>query len=296
MKNYIVSVDLGGTKICAGIVTTDGKIKSDIIKLPTESEKPSKIILENIVRAISSAIKSAGVSNNKILGIGIGSPGPLDIKKGIILTPRNLPSLHGFNLKKAIEKEFKLPVYLNNDANVYVLGESFFGAGAKYNIVFGVTLGTGLGSGLVINKKIYNGATGTATEIWGFPYKEGIMEDYVSGRGLKRMYKDRTGKELEPVMIADSARRGDSEAKSSWEEFGRHLGMALIYVIDVLDPDVIVIGGSLSNQYDLFSEELERTVRGKIYSMPRAHLKIIKTKLKEKAALLGAAGLVLENE
>jgi len=290
--SYALGVDLGGTKISAGIVSRSGEITGDITKIPTEPEKPAEGIVSNICFAIEKTLKTAGCSLDNLDGIGIGSPGPLDIDNGIILTPRNLPSLHNFALKEAISKRLNTPVYINNDGNLFVLGESWFGGGRDANIVYGVTLGTGFGSGFVINKKIFNGSTGTAAEIWCFPYRDGIIEDYVSGRGITKSYKDKTGKEIEPKEIADNALKGDLAAVKVWIEFGEHLGVALSYAVNVVDPEIIIIGGSISKNFNLFSESLDKTLRKHINPIPAQRLKVVPAQLGDNAGLIGAACLV----
>ena len=299
MKNkkdvVAIGIDLGGTKICGGVVSVEGKIISGkIFKLPTEADKGRNSVLNNLYTIISNCLEEA--KNIEILGIGIGSPGPLDIERGVLLNPPNLKPLHNFNLRAAVYKKFGLPVEVNNDANVFVLGEACYGAGKKYNLVYGITLGTGFGSGFVINKAIYSGATGTAAEIWCFPYKDGIMEDYVSGRGITFLYRERTKLTLPAEEIAKLAFEGDKDAISAWEEFGYHLGIGLTYVVDVVDPEVVIIGGSISKSYKLFERSLKDTLYSKINPLPAKKLKINLSQLKDKAGIIGAACLILEKK
>lgn len=293
MTDYIGSVDFGATKIRAGVADTAGRILGKPVTVPTEADREAEVVVGNIVRAIEGAVGKAGKRAKDLTGIGVGSPGPLDLDTGTILNPPNLPTLQNFGLKASLEKRTGLQVFVNNDANVFVLGEAWFGAGRGARIVYGVTLGTGFGSGFVIDGKIYGGATGTAAEIWCFPYRDGIVEDYVSGRGVKRMYRDRTGKDIEPREIAENARQGDSAAREAWQEFGTHLGIALAYVVDVVDPAVMVIGGSISYQYDLFREAMEHTLRTHINPLPRERLRVLPAELGDAAPLVGAACLVL---
>jgi len=288
-----IGIDLGGTKICGGAISTEGKILAGkIFRLPTGVEKGKECILSNLYAVISACLEEC--KNKEILGIGIGSPGPLDIEKGVLLNPPNLKPLHNFNLRSAVYKKFNLPVEINNDANVFVLGEACYGAGKKYNLVYGVTLGTGFGSGFVMNKSIYSGATGTAAEIWCFPYEDGIIEDYVSARGITSLYRKRTKLTLPPEEIARLAFEGDNNAISVWEEFGHYLGVALTYVVDVIDPEVIIIGGSISKSYKLFERSLKETLYSKINPLPAKKLKIFPSRLKDEAGIIGAACLILK--
>jgi glucokinase len=293
MAEYIGCIDFGGTKVRAAVADTDGQLRGEPATVPTEADKPAETVMANIARALEEAARNAGVDLEQLTGVGVGSPGPLDLVTGTILNPPNLPTLQNFPLKASLEKLTRLPVFVNNDANVFVLGEAWFGAGRGARIVYGVTLGTGFGSGFVIDGKIYGGATGTAAEIWCFPYRDTIIEEYVSGRAVKRFYREQSGEDAEPKEIAEKARRGDGPARKAWKEFGRHLGIGLAYVVDVVDPEVIVVGGSISQQYDLFEKTMEKTLRERINPLPRERLRLMPAELGDEAPLLGAASLVL---
>jgi glucokinase len=293
MTQYIGCIDFGGTKVRSGIADSNGKLHGEPATVPSEADKDADKVVGNIVRSLELAAENAGVAMKDLLGVGVGSPGPLDLDTGTILNPPNLPTLQNFGLKDSIHARMGLPVHVNNDANVFVLGEAWFGAGKGAKIVYGVTLGTGFGSGFVIDGKIYGGATGTAAEIWCFPYRDGIIEDYVSGRAVKRFYKDRTGNDTEPKEIAEKAKAGDAAARDAWEEFGHHVGMGLAYIVDVVDPEVMVVGGSIAYQYDLFKDSMEKTLREKINPLPRERLRVVPAELGDAAPLLGAASLVL---
>ena len=198
-------------------------------------------------------------------------------------------------MKEKLEKIFGIKTTINNDANCFVLGETLFGAGKDCSIAYGVTLGTGFGSGIVMNKKIYNGATGTASEIWYFRYNGGIIEDYISGKGIQNIYKKLTDNQLEPPEILAKAKNGESPAVTAWKEFGKHLGIALSYVVNVLDPEVIIVGGSLSNAFGFFIDSLRETLTKHIHDKPAQHLKIKLNTLGELGGVIGAASLGFEN-
>ncbi len=292
-KKLIAGVDLGGTKIKAGIIDFNGEVKGSPVVVPTKAEEPGDTIVARMVEAINDAIGNAGVSIDDIAGIGIGSPGPLDIKNGIILNTANLPTLNNYNLKEKIAAAFNVPFYLNNDANCFALGECCFGAIKGVKDAFGVTLGTGYGCGIVIDRKIYTGATDTAAEIDLCPYLGGTLEDYISGRGVVRIYKEISGKEGKPPEIADLARKGDADSVKTWEEFGKHLGISLSFAVNILDPGVIIVGGSLSNAYDLFSGKMIETMNANINPMPRENIKVVKAMLGDNAGFIGACCLVI---
>lgn len=293
MKRLAAGVDLGGTKIRAGIVDSDGNVRGEAVTTPTGAGEPPAVIVGNILRAIDAATESAGVSRGDLVGVGIGSPGPLDLDAGVVLEPRNLPTLHHFPLRRELAAAADLPVELNNDANVFVLGEACGGAGRGHSIVFGVTLGTGFGAGLVLDRRVFSGATGTAAEVWCFRYGDGIIEDYVSGRGLKRIYTEITGDFLRPREIAAAAAGGNPAACEAFRQFGNHLGIALSYIVNVLDPGVVVVGGSVARDWAYFRDGLEETLRPNINSLPRERLRVLPAALGDLAPVVGAAGLVL---
>ena len=151
---YIIGVDLGGTNIKTGLVSSYGKIIKKY-EAKTQANKGTKKVISNIIKTIDE------VKSEKVFGIGIGSPGPFDYKNGIITKPGNLP-FRNVPLKKIIQTKFKIKTFLDNDANCFALAEAIFGQGKKYENVVGITLGTGIGGGIVINKKIFHGRNNAA--------------------------------------------------------------------------------------------------------------------------------------
>lgn len=292
---FVAGVDLGGTKIRTGLVDPyTMRILSEPVVGDTEAETTPERVLENIARTVESAIETAGHDLSELGAVGIGSPGPLDMERGVVLEPRNLPALHDCPLAEMLSERLKVPVALNNDGNVFVLGETMGGAARGHSVVYGVTLGTGFGGGFVIDGKIFNGATGTAAEIWCFKYGDGIIEDYVSGRGLRDRYERKTGAKKRPKEIADAARSGETAAIETFREFGHDLGIALSWVVNVVDPALIVVGGSIIRDWKLFADPMEEALRPHINAYPRERLKVVPAALGADAAVIGAASLVLE--
>ena len=242
--------------------------------------------------SVTQAIDSAKIKLKDIAGIGIGSPGPLDMKEGIILKTPNLPTLRNFPLKETFEKYFKLPVEVNNDGNCFVLGEAFFGAAKDANIVCGVTLGTGFGNGIVFNKKIYIGSTGTAAEVWNSPYKQSNFEEYCAARGVEKIYLALTAEKLTSFEIFKKAESDESIALNAWQKYGEHLGKVCAIIINLLDPDVFVVGGSVSNAWKFFSARLIENLYKHINPVPMQHLNITKASLGDNAGVLGAAAQI----
>jgi glucokinase len=291
-KNIVIGVDLGGTKIMTGAVDTNGKIIGESFIVPTGGDDPKEMILERIYLSINSVLNNNNLNIENIAGIGIGSTGPIDSKNGIILECPQLPSMNFFPLKKVVQEKYNVPVFMNNDANALILGESIMGAGKGNSIILGFTLGTGLGCAIVIDGKLLMGATETAGEIWTSPYDKGIIEDVVSGSGVSKIYQKLTNKNLLAKEIADLARSNDNEAINAWQEFGKALAFAMAWCINLIDPDVVILGGSISTAIDLFGETMISYLKKNICPVPASKLKIVQAELGNKAGYIGAACLV----
>ncbi|MBI2208375.1 ROK family protein [Candidatus Woesearchaeota archaeon] len=283
----IIGIDLGGTSIKTGLVSSTGKIIKKY-EMPTEAKKGAKRVIKNIISAVNE------VKSGKIAGIGIGSPGPMDYKKGIIINPVNLP-FRNISLKNIIQNKFKIKTYLDNDANCFALGEAVFGSGKKYENIIGITLGTGLGGGFVTNKRIFHGRS-NAAELGHMTIKfdgikarsgnDGDIEEYAAARGITRLYDGKNN----PYSIYQLAMKGDKKAKKAFEKMGNYLGAELANLLYAFDPDIIVVGGKISNSWKFFSKSMDETIRKRYFAKP---CPIAKSNLKD-AGILGAAALALE--
>jgi glucokinase len=291
----ILGVDIGGTKIMSGVITPQGKIVSTPSKISTRGLESRQTVISQIQRAIEKALAKAQLGLEDIQGIGIGVPGPLDIKNGIILDPFQLPSLHNFLLRQAIQEHYNVHVFMNNDANCFLLGESYFGAGQGKKIVLGFTLGTGLGAAIVIDSKLILGATETAGEIWFAPYKGEFIEEYNSARGITRTFKKLSGQEKTPEEIAKLGHLRDPMAIKAWEEFGTDLGYCIAWCINLLDPDIVILGGSIAKAMDLFSPAMEKYLRQHVCPVPAQKTRVTQAVLGDKAGFIGAACLILQS-
>ena len=292
-EKAILGVDLGGTKISCGIISTRGELLGKPFTILTGGKDSEKAIINRIFNAIEKALGLARLKIKDISGIGIGATGPLDMKEGLILECPFLPTLNYFPLRQTIHEKFKLPVFLDNDANCFTLGECFFGAGREYEIILGYTLGTGLGCATVINNRIFHGATQHACEIWSSPYRDETIEDFVSGRGLSRIFNEFSGEKKSALEIAELAYAGGTSAQKTWESFGEHLAYAVSWGINTIDPGIVILGGSIANAFDLFAPAMERFLRKYLCPLPAEKTKVIKTQLGDHAGLVGAACLVL---
>lgn len=276
----IVTLDIGGTTINAGRYS-NGVIEENITRDFASSESEAKV-LAFIILCIDS------VKNESMEAISIGVPCIVDVENGVVFDAVNIPAWKEYNLKAAIKAHYNCDVYINNDVNCFVAGEYAYGNGVNHKDVVGICLGTGFGSGFVLNNKLHAGHNCCAGEVGGIGYLNATIDDYCSGQFFKDHYQ-LTGAEL-----AKRAHTGDKEALHAFDEFGKHLAKAISYLLFIVDPQVITIGGSVSKSYSLFIDALWKELENFPYKVVVNNLKIKQSQL-ENAALLGAAHLYLES-
>ena len=291
-KEIIIGVDLGGTKIMTGAIDQQGNVIGTPVKVATEGTRPKEVILDKIMASIRQVICDNDLDPARLQGIGVGSTGPLDSDKGLILECPQLPTLHFFPLRDALSREFGLPVALNNDANCLVLGEAVFGAARNKRTVLGFTLGTGIGCALVVDGKIWNGATGTAGEIWCSPHGKGIIEDAISGQGVANIYKQIAHTDASSLEVYQRAQQGERHALDAWETFGQHLAVPLAWCINLIDPDVVLLGGSIATAHPFFMPAMMRSLQAHICPLPAQRTPIVMASLADNAGFVGAACLM----
>lgn len=277
----IVGVDVGGTSICVGLII--GDVVVEYYEAPTDSLRNSEDILNTTIDLINKAIKP------NTIGIGIGVPGLVDVNEGLIYNINNIPSWRNYPLRSKLIKEFKIPVYINNDANCFALGEFFFGGGKGYKSMVAVTIGTGLGAGIVVNGKLHTGILGCAGEIGGMPYRDGDYEMYCSSKYFERVF-NKSGFELFTL-----AEKGESQALVGFEQFGVHLGCMLKSILFLLAPEAIVIGGSISKSSTFFRDSLLVEFNSFPYKPILERSQVLFSSINN-SAILGAAALVLNDD
>lgn len=249
-------------------------------EVPTGADRPAEEIMESLYEAIEK------VMTPEVAGIGIGMPGFMNAETGEILQINNIPSFNRFFIKPAVEKRFNLPAFQGNDANCFALGETYYGAGKKYNNLVGVTLGTGLGGGIILDRKIHTGLMGGAGELGCVPFHGGISEDICSAALFKNKYQT-TGTEL-----YKKAKSGDQEALAVFDELAHNIGELLRIVMFVLSPEAFVIGGSVANSWDLLEKPLREEVDKFLVPMISSKVDLVRAEL-ENAGLYGAAALCI---
>jgi glucokinase len=316
-NNYAIGVDLGGTNIKLGIVSNTGKLINKI-KVRTDAEKGPRKVINNIVLGITELTEK---SKYKITGIGIGCPGVVTPGKGIVENPPNLPGWEKVNIGKIISQKFKKRVLVDNDANAAAIGELTFGSGKKYKSFIMITLGTGVGGGIVINKKIYHGDYGAAGEIGHISIdyngpkcncgSYGCIEAYAGNQYLRQRVRKELKKHPESKMwklinndlsrvsprnIQDAAELGDAFAKSVIEELGFHLGSAFTSLCNVLDISVFIIGGGIAGFGKPLFDSIKRTISKRVMAPIRPRVRVLPAKLKNDAGIKGASALVFHHK
>ena len=277
--NEYIGVDLGGTNFKAGRVS-DGKIDLEA------SNPVHQNFTESELFTILFATIDALITKNTT-AIGVGVPGIVDPDTGIIYDIINLPAWETIPLRDILEGRYSIPVHLNNDANCFAKGEYIYGAGKAYNNFVGLSIGTGLGMGIIIERKLHNGLFFGAGEIGMVTYKDSIIEYYVSSLFFERNF-NATAKELSLL-----ATQGDATALQAYREFGLHLGNAINNINYMIAPEAIVLGGSISKAFPLFKKSMEETLKTFAFPKQTEHLEIEVSGVNG-IAILGAAALCID--
>ncbi|KPI48472.1 glucokinase [Clostridioides difficile] len=308
-KDYVVAVDLGGTKIYTALVDFNGDIVKKII-ISTEVDKGYVSILEKIKYSIYEVIDI--VQFNDIKAIGIGSPGPLDVKQGLIVNPPNLP-FKNFNIVKYLSDEFKLPTYLDNDANVATLAEFLFGKGKGLENIVYITVSTGIGGGAILNGKIFRGSTSNALEVGHTTLKadgeicgcgnKGCSESISSGTAIMKNAQKAINSGLQTSLskyenisakeVFVEANLGDDVAYKILEKALCYLGVLIANIANILDPQVIILGGGVINGGDIVIDTVKKEFKKRALPIIGERCKIEKTNLGGKSGVLGAAALAI---
>jgi len=319
MGQVIIGIDVGGTKVAGGLVTQKGRlVESQVV--PTHAEKGFNKSYAQIIHLIGRLLRAAG-GKEKVGGIGICAPGPLNPKSGVVLNPPNLPGWRNVELAKLVQTEFGLPAKVENDANAAGLAEVLFGAAVGYKDVFYVTVSTGVGTGIIINRKIYHGKNGVAGEgghvsiDYHSPYRCGCgtygdIEALAAGPGMARrarvmleqehslpsVLRELThgrAEQITPQMIQEAAGQGDRVAKAILDETGFLLGFWLAQMISLFDPEAIVIGGGVSHIGKPLFDKIRETIPHHTINGFAAKTPVLPAKLRTNVGVYGAAAVFL---
>lgn len=275
----VLGVDIGGTNINAGLVK-DGLITNQSY-MPVNAEDSEMQTLEHLFNCVD------GLITNNTQAIGIGVPAIVDVSKGIVYDVQNIPAWKEVHLIDILEKKYNISVHINNDANCFAMGEKLYGKGRKHQNLVGLSIGTGLGMGIIIRNEIYNGVLSGAGEIGMIGYKEGILEEYTSSFFFANNYG------LSAKEIHDNAKQGNDLALTALSEFGTHLGEAIKTIAYLFAPETIILGGSIRKAYPFFKESMNQKIKSFAYPEQIKSLKIEVSELAE-SAILGAASLCFQ--
>lgn len=311
MKKYCFGVDVGGTTVKIGLFDVEGNILEKW-EIPTRTEDNGSQILPDIAKALQGKLDEKGISKDDVAGVGVGVPGPVD-KDGIVHEAVNL-GWGVFSIKDTLQELCGLPVCAGNDANVAALGEMWKGGGQGYQNLVLVTLGTGVGGGIIINGKILNGATGAGGEIGHIHIQDGeedacgcgnhgCLEQYASATGIVRLANRRLAqvqeasvlreRKISAKSVFDAVKAGDAVAIQIAEEFGEYLGKGLAAIACVVNPEAFVIGGGVSKAGDVLFTYIEENYKKYVFHGSR-NAKFELATLGNDAGICGAAKLILE--
>jgi glucokinase len=314
---YIVGVDLGGTKIFAGAVSADGSATHGMRSITTQSELGAEGVVDRIIGLIEGVMvdtnNETGATRKDFLGIGVGAPGPLDREKGLVIVAPNL-GWRDFPLRDRIQSRLGLPVSLDNDANCATVGEWWLGAARGGKNVVGITIGTGIGGGLIINGELYHGASDVAGEIGHTTIdvngrhckcgNYGCLEAYASGpaiatRAREALMREDTASMLPSMvdgqldrltaeLVYDAAKKGDGLANEIVRDTARYLGAGIATLLNVINPDTVVIAGGVIRAGEALLGPLRAEVRRRAFSPAVKACRIVPAELSGTAGVIGA--------
>ena len=314
---YIIGVDLGGTKIFAGAVSVDGTRTHGMRTLATQAEGGADAVVDRIVGLIEGVIldtmNETGATRKDFLGIGIGAPGPLDRKNGIVIVAPNL-GWRDFPLRERVSSRLGMPATLDNDANCATIGEWWLGAARGGTTVVGITIGTGIGGGLIINGELYHGASDVAGEIGHTTIdvngryckcgNYGCLEAYASGpaiatRAREALQREDTTSTLPSMVdghldritaetVYDAAKKGDALANEIVRDTARYLGAGIATLLNVINPDTVVIAGGVTRAGDALMVPLKAEVRRRAFNPAVKAVRIVLAELPGTAGVIGA--------
>ena len=303
MKKHVVGVDIGGTNIKLGLVSPQGKVisRSYFSTRPFISSK--KKLVDHIAEEIKKIIISNGLKANDIAGVGVGLPGLIDYTKGIVRFLPNIPGWKNVPLKSILQRKLNLPVFVDNDVKLITLAEWKLGAGLGVKNLICLTLGTGVGGGLVLDNRLYRGPGNAAGELGHIPLNEkglpcncggfGCFETYVGNKYLYALASRIMNKPsmTTPKMFA-LANQGNVKAIRFWHEAATRIGNGLVGVINLLNPELIIIGGGIANNEKYLFPTIKAIIKKRAMSLQGAMVKIKRVKFGDDAGIIGAYVLV----
>ena len=300
-ERLVFAVDLGGTHLRVALVDDHGRILQHLKQETPRGDSP-----EEILDALASAARAWDCESKPVIAASIMVPGAVDSDKAVVVQAPNLPSLINFQLKAELQRRLGWPLFLENDANAAAVGEMWLGAARGCTDVVSVTLGTGVGGGVILKGRLWRGSHGSAGEIGhttvdpfsGLKCKcgnTGCLELFASATAIVRMARELGMKESSAEEVYDAGRKGDKQALTVFTRFGMYLGIGLANLINLIDPQVIVITGGAVNGWDLFATEMYRQVEERAFRATAQQVKIARSECGDNAGLLGAARIAFQD-
>ncbi|WP_143288728.1 ROK family protein [Calderihabitans maritimus] len=311
-KRWFLGIDIGGTNIKAGVVDTQGKVVRQA-KIPTGREEGMEAVLKRVARLAGRLIEECGLEMEEVGGAGIGVPGIVNLERSMVL---NAPNLGWYRqpLRERLKEHLGLPVLIDNDANLAAVGEYWVGAGNGESNFLMVTIGTGIGSGLILNGELYRGSTGAGAELGHMILdregylcgcgNRGCLETLTSATAIVRRMKEAIEaggdsilghkKDFHARDVFDAALRGDKLSRQVVAEMADYLAIALANVVNLLDIPLIVVGGGVAQAGGILFERLRRGVKERILVPEDRPVRIIPARLGNAAGLIGAAKLAMD--
>jgi glucokinase len=301
---YIIGIDLGGTNLKIGLLDLECRIVRREI-LNTRRFTKKERLIQAIIDSVNRIMDDAQLKKTDVLGVGLGLPGPVDFKSGIVHFFPNIPGWKEVKLKNILSKRLKFPVFLDNDAKLMCLAEYKLGSAKGFRNSICLTLGTGVGGGIIIEGKLYRGANNASGEIGHMPINEfgpkcncgGIacLEAYIGNNRVMKEARALFKRKITLEELSALARIHDKKAKLIWHNFATRLGVALAGAVNLLNLDCIVIGGGVANAGKILFDEVKKIISTRAMSVQAGNVKVFKAKLDNDAGLIGAAILVKEN-
>ncbi|WP_411031884.1 ROK family protein [Spongiimicrobium sp. 3-5] len=276
----VLGVDIGGTNIKVG------RVKEAVVLAQSHNDVDTKESAKATLNRLFKGIDEVITKETKAIGVGV--PAVVDTASGVVYDVQNIPSWKEIGLADMLQQKYRLPIFINNDANCFAMGEKLFGKGGAYKNFVGLSIGTGLGMGIIINDELYNGVLSGAGEIGMLSYKETILEQYTSSF----FFSDKYG--LDAKTLHNMAQRKNERALEAFLEFGTHLGEALKNILYLFAPEAIVLGGSISKAFPLFKDSMYQKLNTFAYPRQLKDLKVMVSDLSD-APVLGAASLCFQN-
>jgi glucokinase len=303
MQRFIIGLDLGGTNLKTGLFDWRYRlINKQTINTKDFIHKES--LIKAMADSVNRIINGSNLNHSDILAVGLGVPGPVDCQKGTVHFFPNIPGFQRVPLQRILARRIRLAVFMDNDVNLMALAESRIGAARGFRNSVCVTLGTGVGGGIIINGKIFRGSKDAAGEVGHIPVNEfgpvcncgsrGCLESYIGSQRILSRVVRAFGRRLNLEQLSNLARERNKKAMNIWQDVGNKLGIALSGVVNLLNPDCLVIGGGLAGAGRILFSSLRKTIKKRAMEVQAKHVKVIKARLGKNAGLYGAAILAKE--